>query len=360
MTGLEFKNIYEAIYESAPDGIIVVNERGSIEMVNTRTTSLFGYTKEELIGCSIETLMPERYNQVHRRHRTAYHANPHSRAMGTGNSFSGRKKNGDEFFIEISLSAVTVQNKLFILAAVRDVTEKKIVSNRLAAQDTKLKEQNTRLLNFAHVVSHNLRSYSGNMKTMLEFLENTESISDRQTLMQHLKKMANALHETVDHLSEVVTIQTTTAERENILLHQYVEKTVASLKSEIISSRAIINNRVPSETVINYNPSYLESILFNLLSNSLKYRDPLRQPKITIEYSKDHDKKMLRISDNGLGIDLKKFHSKLFNMHATFHGNSDARGLGLFITKNQVEAMNGTIRVESEPGVGTAFVIQLR
>jgi len=354
-----FTNIYEAIYESAPDGVIVVNEHGVIEVTNTRTCLLFGYEREELIGKPIEILMPERFVGQHQLHRKNYRSNPRTRDMGAGASLVGRRKDGNEFYVEISLSAVEIHNRVFVVACIRDVTEKKIVSKRLEEQDQKLKDQNVRLLNFAHVVSHNLRSYSGNFKTMLGFLENVNGAEDQQTIMKHLKNMANALHETIDHLSQVVTIQTTSPQLETISLHEYVEKTIASLQGEIIDSQAVVNNCVPCDVVVRYNPSYLESMLFNLLSNSLKYRDSIRKPLVTIQYVEENERKTVTISDNGRGIDLKKFGAKLFNIHATFHGNPDARGVGLFITKNQVEAMGGTIDVKSEPGVGTAFTILL-
>ncbi|HZJ20457.1 MAG TPA: ATP-binding protein [Pricia sp.] len=102
-------------------------------------------------------------------------------------------------------------------------------------------------------------------------------------------------------------------------------------------------------------PAYLDSIFLNLFTNSIKYSSPERTPVIKIVSAQIKDKTVLTFSDNGLGIDLKRHGDKLFGMYKTFHRNKDAKGIGLFITKNQIEAMNGCIEVESTVDVGTTF-----
>jgi signal transduction histidine kinase len=104
-------------------------------------------------------------------------------------------------------------------------------------------------------------------------------------------------------------------------------------------------------------PAYLDSILMNFITNAVKFRDPKREPEIRISTSVNEDYTILRIADNGLGIDLKKHGSKLFGMYKTFHENAEARGIGLYITKNQVEAMEGKITTTSKVGKGTTFNI---
>ena len=113
------------------------------------------------------------------------------------------------------------------------------------------------------------------------------------------------------------------------------------------------------EICIEYNPAYLESIILNLLSNAIKYRDPEKKPMVTINLFQENENVFLTVSDNGLGIDMEKHGDKLFGMYKTFHGNKNSKGIGLFITKNQIESMGGTIKVESEPGKGTTFEIKL-
>ena len=139
-----------------------------------------------------------------------------------------------------------------------------------------------------------------------------------------------------------------------------MERARQVLSEQIHLKKAAIHNYIPQDITVNYNPAYLESILLNLLSNALKYSHPDRLPVIEFKYLLEHDGKIiLSISDNGLGIDLIKNKDKIFGMYKTFHGNKDAKGLGLFISKNQVEAIGGTLEVESEPNIGTTFKIHI-
>jgi len=349
-------DIFETILNSAPDGLIVVNEKGTILMVNYQLKKLFGYEETELIGKEIELLIPEDYATKHWLLRQEYNAAPKQREMGCGGSFPARRKDGTEFYAEISLSAARIDSELFISAAVRDVTDKTKLTRQLQEHELKISEQNSRLMNFAHVVSHNLRSYGTNIATLLSFLTEATDDSERVSMMEHLNRVSLSLNETIDNLTKVVAIHTNgNQEREKLNLQAYVDKTIEILSGDIRKHNAVVTNLIPSNLYVNLIPAYLESILLNLLTNSLKYKDPHRNPIVNLTCRSGNDNVVLQISDNGLGIDLKKFGHKLFNMHATFHGNSDARGIGLFITKNQVEALGGRIDVESEPGRGTTF-----
>ena len=115
--------------------------------------------------------------------------------------------------------------------------------------------------------------------------------------------------------------------------------------------------KIPKNQTVSFNPSYLESILLNFTTNAIKYSHPERLPEINYVLTKENGKCILEIKDNGLGIDLSKYGEKLFGMYNTFHDNKNARGIGLFITKNQVESMGGTIEVESTKNLGTTFKI---
>jgi signal transduction histidine kinase len=106
-------------------------------------------------------------------------------------------------------------------------------------------------------------------------------------------------------------------------------------------------------------PSYFESIMFNLITNAIKYKSPERNPVIEITAKRANSKTAILVSDNGIGIDLHKNKNKIFGMYKTFHGNNDAVGLGLFMTRNHVEALGGTIEVESEMGKGSTFKVVL-
>ena len=133
---------------------------------------------------------------------------------------------------------------------------------------------------------------------------------------------------------------------------------MSSIRNIITSGNAEVHHNFDALSEVRFVPAYMESILLNLLTNAIKYKHPDRDAKIHFESGiTEEGKGFLKISDNGQGIDMEKFGDKVFGMYKTFHHNTDAVGIGLFITKNQIESQNGSIEVESEVGVGTTFTI---
>ena len=221
-----------------------------------------------------------------------------------------------------------------------------------------VEEQNSRLLNFAHIVSHNLRSHSGNIQMLLNIIEEDNGLENISENLSYLRSSSNALTQTIDHLKELVEIQTVLVnKKENLNLNEFLAKTLDILADEISKNKVIINNSISENETLTYNPAYLESILLNLTTNAIRYSHPERVPIISYSITTNEDKKVLNISDNGLGINLERHGKKLFGMYKTFHNHKDSRGIGLFITKKQIEAMGGSVSVKSEVGVGTTFNI---
>lgn len=130
-----------------------------------------------------------------------------------------------------------------------------------------------------------------------------------------------------------------------------------NLSGYLLNNKAQVINNVPLDFKVKSVPAYLDSMLTNFITNAVKYKHPDRNPHITLSTLKTGTYSILTIADNGLGIDLKKYGKKLFGMYKTFHEHKDAKGIGLYITKNQIEAMNGKIEASSKLGKGTAFKI---
>lgn len=239
-----------------------------------------------------------------------------------------------------------------------DITMQKLKEKELRRSVETISEQNARLMNFAHIVSHNLRSHTGNFQLLVDLLEKEEDEAEKNQMIVFLRENAQSLNETIKHLNDVVQIQINTSIiRENLSLKAYVIKVTDVLRAELNKNNTTVQNNVPANIFVNYNPAYLESILLNFISNGMKYRHKDRPAKIVLTTEVIDDKLVLSITDNGMGINLEKYKEKLFGLYKTFHGNSDARGVGLFITKNQIEAMGGKIEVESKINVGTTFKI---
>lgn len=220
-------------------------------------------------------------------------------------------------------------------------------------------DQNSRLLNFSHIVSHNLNTQAGNIKSILDFIDADSDKATVAEMLEHLRTVSNDLNETISNLTQIVKTQSNiNIAVEPLKLHEYIEKTISTIKGYDNQKKVTIINNVPQYLTINFNPAYLESVLLNFTTNAIKYAHPDREPVITFDFGIEPEGyKSLKITDNGLGIDLKVYGDLLFGMYKTFHKHHEARGIGLYITRNQIEAMKGTVSVESEVGVGTSFKI---
>ncbi|KFF05036.1 sensor histidine kinase [Flavobacterium reichenbachii] len=248
---------------------------------------------------------------------------------------------------------------LRVIGTHTDVSQQKEKELELIKTMKLYSDQNSRLLNFSHIVSHNLNTQAGNIKSILDFIDadvNKETITE---MLEHLRTVSNDLNETISNLTQIVKTQNNI----NIAvlplkLCEYIEKTISTIKGYDKQTKVSIVNNVPKYLTINFNPAYLESVLLNFTTNAIKYAHPDRDPVIVFEFCIEPEGyKSLKITDNGLGIDLNIYGDLLFGMYKTFHQHEEARGIGLYITRNQIEAMKGSIFVESEVGVGTCFKI---
>jgi PAS domain S-box-containing protein len=241
---------------------------------------------------------------------------------------------------------------------VADVTPMKTLDKELQRSNQIIKEQNNRLLNFANIVSHNLSTYAFNLETMLDFIDEAKTEEEEKELMGYLRTISKNFSSTIKNLNEVADAQNHgKLKYEWLNLYDYIEKATSMLCKQVKDTHALILNRIDTTLLLWANPAYLDSIILNFLTNALKYRHPGRLPLIELTTAVEGRELAFRIRDNGLGIDLKRHGKDLFGMYNTFHGNDDAKGIGLFITKFQAEAMGGRIGVESSVNEGSTFSV---
>lgn len=242
-----------------------------------------------------------------------------------------------------------------------DITDRKDTEIQLHNSFNLVTEQNKRLLNFSYIISHNLRSHTSNLQSISNLMDDADSEAEREELIPLLGSVSDALNETMHHLNKVVNIQSNVnLDVEPLDLRNYIERTLISLSNEIEQRNIAVNCLVDRNTIVVYNPAYLESILRNCISNAIRYSDPEKKSYINIDSYVENSKTVLEISDNGIGIDLQKNKEKIFGMYKTFNNNPDAKGMGLFITKNQIDAMGGKITVDSTLNEGTSFKIYFK
>ena len=239
-----------------------------------------------------------------------------------------------------------------------DITELKRKEEELRNLINVTSLQNKKLVNFAHIVSHNLRSHTANFSMLLDFLVSEKNPEEKNKIVKMLMDASDNLLETLENLNEVVAISTNiNLEKKPIHLNERILAVEQNLAAFLKNHNALIINEVDDEVKIKAVPAYMESILMNFITNAIKYRDPMRKPVIRLTTKNEKDYTILSIKDNGLGIDMEEHGDKLFGMYKTFHEHPDARGIGLYITKNQIEAMDGKLTVESTVGKGTTFNI---
>jgi len=270
-------------------------------------------------------------------------------------------KDGSIVWLRDIVNVVSENNKATSLRGVMiNITKNKEIQKDLDTSFNLVLEQNKRLLNFSYIVSHNLRSHTSNISSLIDLIENTKDDEEKEELFGLLNSVSNSLNDTMTNLNEVVNIQTNiTLSIEKINLYNYISNTLKVLSKQINENKITVNINISKDLEINYNPAYIESILYNIISNAIRYSHKERDSYVTLNFYQENEFKVLEISDNGIGIDLEKNKNKIFGMYKTFSNDKDSKGIGLFITKNQVDAIGGNITVESEPNIGTTFKIYI-
>ncbi len=243
---------------------------------------------------------------------------------------------------------------------VADITSVKLLEKRIIKSNEIINYQNRQLLNFSNIVSHNLKSYANNLDSILGLYEKSDSETMKEKMFGFLKNISKGFSATVKNLLEIAKAHNESKiDLEKINVNTYILRAIETLQLEITNCEVFIENNILDNTKVMANPAYMDSIFQNFLSNSIKYRHPDRIPKVILNSFIEGKYTAISIKDNGIGIDLNKHGDKLFGMNQTFHGNPDAQGIGLYITRYQIETMGGDVKVESEAGEGTTFTVYL-
>jgi PAS domain S-box-containing protein len=349
---LRFRTLQQASF-----GGIGLHDQGTILDCNQGLCDITGFSYNELIGMyGIDLIAPEWRNVVIEKIRSNYEK-PYD--------VEGIRKDGSRYFLEIHGKNIPYMGKNIRVTEFRDITERKRAEEEIIEQNTRLlaltedlRRKNNQLEEFTQIVSHNLRSPVGNIVTLLNFCENATSETEKSEYFTLLKEASTITLSMLNELNDVLKIkQNKNIDKDELQFEQVLLQVKAMLNAKITSLSADIRYDFSLAPVIHYPRIYLESILLNLLSNSLKYHHPDRKPVVTFKTCISNGNLILETSDNGLGINLQRYGHHIFKLRKTFHRHPESRGIGLFMIKNQIEAMGGEITLSSKESEGSTFFI---
>lgn len=343
---------HRTLLQSIPDMVFVLNDEGTFLDFKSSTNDDLYSDPDAFINKDIRDIMP---NDIVQTILEAI-----QKCLKTEQTltfeYSLVIKNSTRFF---SANMVSFGNRK-VITTVRNITEYRNNLDQIQDLLDIEEKQNESLHTFTHIVSHNLRIHTANMLGILMLLEMEDSKTFENQFVQLLKESSINLEETIGHLIEVLEIKLEKEKHfERTNLHETVSKAISGLKYAANKNDVRQMIDIPEDVYLNVVPSYLDNIILHLLDNGIRYCDKTKDSYVRISSKIEDDNTIIIIKDNGVGLDLELYGEQLFDMYKKFHDKSTSNGLGLFMTKNQVEAMGGHIEVESELTKGTTFKVYL-
>jgi PAS domain S-box-containing protein len=360
---------FRALLEAAPDAILEVDAGGVIVLANQVAEELFGYTREELVGRNVDSLLPESLVAAHAAHRSHYRVHPVRRPMGQGLVLKARRKNGVEVPVEISLSPMRVGDSFRITAIIRDVTARKkaeealrIVNQQLELRTREAERANSLKSEFLASMSHELRTPLHTMLGFTELLreEGAGSLNDKQKrFVQHVHQDATHLLELINDILDISKIESGRMDLqiESQDASELVAEAVQSIRPSAAAKRINLDNGITAPIYILADRVRFREILLNLLTNAIKFTP--KGGSVRIDYTRPRaDAVQFSVKDTGIGIakeDQVVIFDKFRQVAASTKGVREGTGLGLAIVKRLVQMHGGETSLESEPGRGSTF-----
>ncbi len=352
-------NLIDALLQNIQSGVWVWNIDTGEEWWSDNYYRLLGYEPGELTP-SYHTFIKELLHADDFKYFTQEDGSPILRGVAEVSEMRLLCKNKQYRWFEATARLILDEQGKpeKMIGAIIDIHEKKLQQTEWQQTIEFLNRQNQLLSQFAYTASHNLRSYSNNLKELISLYHEMTKKEDQQECIDKVEELAESLSTSLLHLNEMLKYKNSFSADKKVLYFEDVCKFVLSILEPAISkSQAKITTNFTNTDNIFYIYASLESILLNLISNAIKYKHPERIPEIHISTVMVNERTQLIIIDNGQGIDLEKYGNRIFKMYQTFHENIDAKGIGLYLIKNQIESLGGTIRVESEVGKGSTFTV---
>ncbi len=357
---------FRALVESAPDAMVIVNKAGTILLANRQAENMFLYGTNELIGRPVEMLMPERFRSRHSGQRTGYHHTPRVRPMGAGFEFSGIRKDGSEFPIDISLSPLETDDGLLTTAAIRDVTERKRFERELQAANVELEKALAAKDRFLRSLSHELRTplnaIIGFTGTMLMRLAGPLT-NDQEKQLGTIKTSAKHLLSLINDLLDLVKIDSGKVEvkLEPVACGAVMEEVANTLRP--LAEEKGLGFEIclpPGELIVSADRHILTQILTNLTNNAVKFT-PSGSVRMEIAGTRSDGRNVieLQIVDTGAGIPENEL-ARVFQAFTQLNPDTGGTGMGLYLSQKLAGLLGGEITCRSKYGLGSTFSLTLQ
>jgi PAS domain S-box-containing protein len=362
---------FRGLLESAPDAIVIADVDGRMELVNHQTEVLFGYSRADLIGATVEVLLPERFRHAHVVHRARYQADPHTRPMSAGLLLVGRRKDGSEFPAEISLSPTASEGTVLVTSVIRDISERKTFEQKLQAQNVQLENANKAKDRFLANMSHELRTplnaiigFTGTL--LMRMPGPLTSEQDRQ--LQTIQSSARHLQSLINDLLDLAKIESgkLDLDLEPVEAQAVVADVATTLRPQAEGKGLAFELRMPIRPVVLITDRRaLSQILLNLVSNAIKFTEA-GTVTIGLTRKRRHGQLLtdLSVIDTGVGISADD-REKLFlfesftQLRSTRTLRQEGTGLGLHISERLARLIGGRLDCTSHPGSGSTFTLHL-
>ena len=356
--------LFESIITKTSDIVLIAehpidNADAIIIHANEAFTLITGYAKEEIIGKSQRLMYGDKTD--YREIKCLY--NMLERGESGEIEVIYYKKNGEEFWVNINMVPVLNAEGMFThwIAIERDITLRKKQEIEREQFIGDLTHSIKDLKQFAYITSHNLRAPLANLLGLLTLLDEVE-IHDEMLneILTGFKTSTEYLNHTINDLVKVLIIKDNPSSIEKIQINSLFKNVTSQLGVLVEDIKPTIKVDVAASPVVTFNKIYLESILFNLLTNALKFRSPQRPLEISLESARVDNCTVLTFADNGIGLDTDRYGDRVFGFYQRFHNHPDSKGLGLYMIKLQMEALGGTVSMQSQVDVGTKFCLTFK
>lgn len=348
---------FRMVVESSPNGLIIVNADQNIVQVNPQAEKMFGYNRSQLVGKTINALIPARFSVHHESYFRNFMANPLVRAMGSGRDLFGLRQDGQEFPIEIGLTPLTMSGSTMVMATVVDITERKKI-------ESIVHQKNQEMEQFVYIVSHDLKSPIVTSLSFIQFIREdlpadvASSVLDSLNRLERANRRMSQLIDDLLRLSHVGQIQ---LKREDLALDKLVHEVWLDL--DAMEKPANLTFQIKSPLpVLHVDQFRMRQLFENLLTNSLKYGVSHVQPMIEVGAREEATEWLIYVKDNGGGI-APEHHRRIFalfeRLETKGQGRKEGTGVGLAIVARVAALHGGKVWVESELGQGAVFWVSL-